>query len=203
MRQVHYDHSIWLRAALCLLSAWFNFDLKKSHCLNWYFQIQYCSMLRFTAKIQVIGINPYVLLPHAVLTDIFQRAGKDKGAIPVKLNIAGQDFMQHLVRYSGKWRLYLNTPMRKAAQKDVGDTIVIKIDFDPKERTTPIHPKLKLAFSKNKEAKKAFDTLNPSRQKEILRYINNLKSEETIVKNIERALAHLAGKSSFVGRPKK
>ena len=61
----------------------------------------------------------------------------------------GKDFIQNLVKYSGKWRLYLNGPMRKAAGKDVGDIIDIKIDFDPKPRTTPIHPKLKKAFKEN------------------------------------------------------
>ena len=57
-------------------------------------------MLTFIAKIQIIGINPYVLLPAAVLNDIMQKAGKDKGAIPVKLRIGGQDFIQNLVKYS-------------------------------------------------------------------------------------------------------
>jgi len=160
-------------------------------------------MKSFSAKIQIIGVNPYVLLPQDLLKYIFEKAGKDKGAIPVKLKIGGENFIQNLVKYSGKWRLYLNGPMRKAVGKDVGDTIEIKIDFDPKERTTPVHPKLKKAFKEYKEAKVAFDKLSPSRQKEILRYINNLKSEETIDKNIQRAITHLTGKGSFVGRPNK
>jgi hypothetical protein len=69
-------------------------------------------MKSFSAKIQIIGINPYVLVPAAVLKYIFEKAGKDKGAIPVKLKLRRQDFIQNLVKYSGKWRLYLNTPMR-------------------------------------------------------------------------------------------
>ena len=90
--------------------------------------------------------------------------------------------------------------MRKAAGKDVGDTIEIQIDFDPKPRTTPVHPKLKKAFKENPTAKKAFEKLSSSRQKEILRYINFLKSEESVDKNVQRAIAHLTGKQSFVGR---
>ena len=157
-------------------------------------------MKSFSAKIQIIGINPYVLLPASLLKYIFQKAGKDKGAIPIKIKIEKQDFIQNLVKYSGKWRLYLNGPMRKAAVKDVGDSIEIKIDFDPKRRTTPVHPKLKKAFKENKEAKAAFEKLSASRQKEILRYINFLKSEESVDKNIKRAISHLVGKQSFVGR---
>ena len=148
----------------------------------------------------MIGVNPYILLPTALLNYIFQRAEKDKGAIPVKLKIGGENFIQNLVKYSGKWRLYLNGPMRKAARKDFGDIIDVQIDYDAKPRTTPIHPKLKKALKQNKEAKNAFDRLGPSRQKEILKYINYLKSEESVDKNIQRAITHLTGNKPFVGK---
>ena len=154
----------------------------------------------FSAKIHIIGINPYVLLPQIVLKYIFQKSGKNKGAIPVELKIADKNFIQNLVKYSGKWRLYLNGPMRKAAGKNVGDDIDIQIDFDPKPRTTPMHSKLKKAFKENSNAKKAFEKLSPSRQKEILRYINFLKSEESVDKNIHRAIAHLTSSKPFIGR---
>ena len=159
-------------------------------------------MKPLSAKIQIIGVNPYVLLPYPILKYLFQKSGKDIGAIPVQLKIGGKDFIQNLVKYSGKWRLYLNGPMRKAAGKDVGDAIDIKIDFDPKPRTTQVHPKLKKAFKENPGAKKAFEKLSPSRQKEILRYINFLKSEEAVDKNVRRAIAHLTGSKPFVGREK-
>ena len=80
-------------------------------------------MKSFSAKVQIIGVNPYVLLPASLLKYLFQKSGKDKGAIPIKLKIGGKDFIQNLVKYSGKWRLYLNGTMRKTAGKDVGDTI--------------------------------------------------------------------------------
>ena len=159
-------------------------------------------MKSFSAKVQIIGVNPYVLLTASLLKYLFQKSGKDKGAIPIKLKIGGRDFIQNLVKYSGKWRLYLNAPMRKVAGKDVGDIIEIQIDFDPKPRTTSMHPKLKKAFKENLNAKKAFERLSPSRQKEILRYINFLKSEESVDKNIHRAIAHLTSSKPFIGRKK-
>ena len=159
-------------------------------------------MKLFSAEIFVIGINPYVLLPENILQYLFKKAGKEKGFIPVYIIINQQKFIQHLVKYSGKWRLYLNTPMRAAAGKDVGDIISIKIDFDAEDRITPMHPRLESAFQKNKEAKKNFDMLPPSRQKEILRYINNLKTEESLRKNIGRAINFLTGKDRFIGRDK-
>ncbi len=118
------------------------------------------------------------------------------------MKIGKYDFIQNLVKYSGKWRLYLNTPMRNAAGKDVGDIIDIQIDFDAKPRIIPMHPKLKNAFKENLSAKKAFEKLSPSRQKEILRYINFLKTEESVDKNIQRAVDHLINNKPFIGRKK-
>ena len=157
-------------------------------------------MKSFSAEIFKIGINPYVFLSEEILHYLFKKAGKEKGYIPVQLIINKQNFIQHLVKYSGAWRLYLNTPMRKAAGKDVGDIINIKIDFDTEERITPMHKKFKAALSKNTKAKSTFDKLSPSRQKEILRYLNNLKTEESLNRNIERAINFLNGEERFVGR---
>jgi hypothetical protein len=159
-------------------------------------------MLSFSAKIQIIGVNPYVLLPKKVLEGIFKQAGKNKGAIQVKGTLNKKPFLQNLVKYSGKWRLYLNGPMRIAAGIDVGDTAHVKIEFDPKPRIIPVHPKLEAALKKNKKAKEVFDQLSPSRQKEIVRYISFLKSEGSVDKNIKRAIHFLSGKERFVGRDK-
>jgi hypothetical protein len=151
-------------------------------------------MNSFFAKIYKIGINPYVLLPEAVLQFLFDHAGKDKGAIPVRGTLNGNPFKQTLVKYSGKWRLYLNTPMRKAAGIDVGDTANVKIEYDPEPRIVPMHPKLKHALAKNKKAKVAFEKLSPSRQKEILRYIGFFKSEESVTANVKKVIKNLSGK---------
>jgi len=157
-------------------------------------------MFYFKAKIHIIGINPYVLLPTAVLKNIFKQAGKEKGPIPVKGKLNEHPFIQTLIKYSGKWRLYLNTPMRKGANADVGDTVSVEIEYDADERTIIMHPKLKTALSKNKKAKIAFDKLASSRQKEIIRYINFLKTEESVDRNVKRAIQFLSGKERFVGR---
>ena len=160
------------------------------------------SMKSFTAEIFIIGINPYVFVPDDILQYLFKKAGKEKGHIPVRLIINKQKFIQHLVKYAGEWRLYLNLPMRKAAGKDVGDIINIKIDFDATKRITPMHSKFESALNKNKKAKDRFNSLSPSLQKEILRYINNLKTEASVNRNIERAINFLLEKERFIGRDK-
>ncbi len=156
----------------------------------------------FTATIGIIGINPYVLLPEATLKRVFAQAGKDKGPIPVHGSLDGHAFVQTLVKYAGAWRLYLNGPMLKAAKKGVGDTVRVRVAFDPSDRSTPMPAALEAAFKKNAKARKAFDSLAPSRRKEIMRYIGHLKSEEAIVKNVARAIGFLLGRERFVGRDK-
>ncbi len=159
-------------------------------------------MITFKAKIDIIGVNPFVLLPEKVLKQIFTQAGKDKGPIKVKGTIDGHAYIQTLVRYSGLWRLYINGPMLKVSGKKVGGTISLTIEFDPEERTVPMHALLQEALKANKEAKDAFDQLSPYRQKEICRYIHHLKSETTVIKNVDRTIQHLLGKERFVGREK-
>jgi uncharacterized protein YdeI (YjbR/CyaY-like superfamily) len=144
--------------------------------------------MEVTAKIYKIGINPFIFLPRPVLKKIFTDAGKDKGQIPISVEIDKTRFLQTLVKYSGKWRLYLNTPMRKAAGRDVGDKISVSVNYDPAERITVMDPKLKIALKKNKTAGSVFDKLSPSRKKEIMRYINNLKTEVSRKRNIDRTI---------------
>jgi hypothetical protein len=157
---------------------------------------------KFSAEIQIIGVNPFVFLPDTVLVSIFREANKDKGKIPVKMKIDGHEFIQTLIKYSGHWRLYLNTPMRKMAKKEVGDTANFEIAFDPEERVIPMHPKLIKALKESPEAQGIFDSLRPSLKLEIVRYISFLKTEESIDKNVLRAVNFLLGKERFIGRDK-
>ncbi len=157
-------------------------------------------MLHFSAKIELIGINPFVFVPEKILTEIFTKAGKTKGSIPVHGTINDKPYKQTLVRYSGAWRLYINMIMLKDSPKRIGETIAVGIAFDTSDRTIAPHPALVVALEQNTDAKKVFESLTPSRQKEIVRYIANLKTEESITKNIEKVLGHLKGQNKFAGR---
>ena len=154
----------------------------------------------FKAEILIIGVNPYVLLPEATLMKLFAQAGKDKGPVPVHGNLDGHAFIQTLVKYAGAWRLYLNGPMLKVVKKHVGDEVTVRIAFDPGERSIPMHPALEAALKKHRAAAVVFEGLSPSRRKEIMRYINHLKSEEAVKRNVERAISFLLKMARFPGR---
>lgn len=154
----------------------------------------------FSAKIDIIGINPFVYLPDNILHKIFVQAQKDKGHIPIKGTINNIPYKQTLVKYSGEWRLYINTTMLKNSPKRIGEIIEVTIVFDPSDRTIKPHPKLMEALNNHLEAKSKFDNLTPSMQKEMVRYISSLKTEETRNRIIERAINYLLGKSTFIGK---
>lgn len=159
-------------------------------------------MHTFKAKIEIIGMNPFVFVPEIILTDIFKQAGKDKGTIPIRGTVNDLPYKQTLVKYSGDWRLYINMLMLKNSPKRIGETIELTIEFDPSDRTIKTHPKLVKALKGNKQAKATFDSLAPSMQNEIVRYIANLKTEASIDKNVIKAIDFLLGKGRFVGRDK-
>ena len=150
-------------------------------------------MKSFSAIILKIGINPYVGVPEDVLSTLFKQADKTKGPIQVRDTVNGKIFQQTLVRYQGAWRLYVNGEMRRAAQIDVGDEAHIKIEYDPVPRIESAHPRFVTALSKSKTAKAAFERLRPSCQKEILRYLNSMKKESSLERNIEKVIQHLLG----------
>jgi hypothetical protein len=158
-------------------------------------------MKSFSAKVSKIGINPYVSVPEDVLNSIFKQAEKAKGPIPVRGTVNGKPFTQTLVKYQGAWRLYINGTMRESAGIDVGDDAHIRLEFDSTPRTEPMHPNLVHALAKNKSAKAAFESLIPSRQKEILRYLNSMKTEESLDRNIARIIKHLSGEKIDGLRP--
>lgn len=163
-----------------------------------------CSMLVFEAEVELIGVNPYVELPAAVLVELMQQAGKQKGPIPVrgvlhkgKMSAA---FLQTVVLFSGLWRLYLNNPMRKGTNSDVGDHVKVELEFDPVPRDIAVPDLFVQALAQHPQQKQAFEALPAYRQKEIVRYLANLKQQETLEKNVAKVLDHLAGRARFAGR---
>jgi hypothetical protein len=148
----------------------------------------------FSAKVRKIDINPYVQVPIDVVRKLQEEAKKARGPIQVKGTLQGKPFLANVVKFRGMWRLYLNTPMRQTANVEVADQVTIAIEFDPTPRTVPTPRKFTMALSKNKQAKEAFQKLAPSRQKEILHYLNSLKQTETLERNIEKVLQFLESK---------
>jgi hypothetical protein len=157
-------------------------------------------MYTFSTLLEIIGINPYVSVPDDILSRIFNKAGKDRGTIPIHGTVNGNAYTQTLVRYKGAWRLYVNTTMLKNSPKRIGETLTVTIDFDHRDRALPIHPKLNEALEQDAHARSVFESLSPSHRHEINRYITNLKSAAKVDENVQKAIGYLHGNGKFVGR---
>jgi len=155
---------------------------------------------KFKAKLEIIGINPFVFVPDVILNELFGQVGKDKGPIPISGSVNGEKYIQTLVKYRGEWRLYVNTTMLKNSPDRIGEMLEVTVAFDPSERTVEPHPELLKALKENPEAKKVFDALSTSRRREIIKYISFLKTEKSIERNVARAIGFLLGKERFMGR---
>lgn len=154
----------------------------------------------FRTNLEVIGINPYVAIPENILNNIFTQAGKNKGNIPVCGAINNVPYTQTLLKYKGAWRLYVNLKMLPDATKRIGETILVSIALNLNNRPIEMHPKFAEALENDLDAKKQFERLTLSLQKEIIRYLSFLKREESVNKNINLAIGFLKGENSFLTR---
>ncbi|HCR49049.1 MAG TPA: YdeI/OmpD-associated family protein [Rhodothermales bacterium] len=157
-------------------------------------------MLVFEVALDIIGANPYVPVPETILLELFVQAGKHKGPIPICGTINGKPFLQTLVRYQGDWRLYINETMLLKSPQRIGEIVHITISYDPNDRSVLPHPEFIAALDENPAAKLVFNQLSTSRKKEIIRYIAALKSEESVSRNVKRAIRFLLGQERFIGR---
>lgn len=154
----------------------------------------------FSAVLDLIGINPFVALPEEVLQQLFTQSGKSKSPVPVQGTVNGKPYQQSLVKFAGQWRLYINLTMLDNSPKRIGETITVSIAYDPGDRSIPANPGFLKALAENKEAMLVFETLTPSLQKEMIRYISLLKTEKSVALNIKKAIDFLLGKGRFIGR---
>ena len=151
----------------------------------------------FNAKIYKVGINPCVKVPRRITNQMVA----SKGYIPVKGKIEGHSFRQTLVPVKdAPYRLFVNGPMLKGADVQVGNKVsfTIEQDTNPNSRKVSMPKSLKSRLVENK-AWEAFKGLAPSRQQEILRYLSFLKTEESKERNIQKVIGHLKGEIKPAG----
>lgn len=148
----------------------------------------------FLSKITKAGINPCVTVSKKITSQLTAT----KGYIPVKGTIEGLFFQQTLCPIKGEgYRLYVNSPMMKSGNLQVGQIVAFVIEQDALERNknVPMHPAFKKKLKENKLLD-SFLQLSPSRQKEVNRYLNNLKTEEILMKNIDKMILVMKGKDT-------
>jgi hypothetical protein len=134
------------------------------------------------------GINFAVDVPEEVSGGF-----KKRGHVPIVGTLNGVPIKATLVPVGGgRHRLFINGEMRKKANVGEGDRVEISLALDEEPRTLPMPPEFHEALDSNKKAIEAWKKMPPSHQKEILAYLNSLKSPEALKRNVERAInSHL------------
>lgn len=130
-------------------------------------------------------------------------AGKTRSPIRVRGTINTKPYEQSMVKFKGEWRLYINNQMLPGSPLRVGEAVEVTISFNnraPSPVQTP--PALQQALHKDKEAMAVYKQLPPYLKKEIDRYLSNLKTTESLNRNVSRAINFLKGKERFMGRDK-
>jgi hypothetical protein len=158
----------------------------------------------FDAPIEIRGINPYVLVSAERAQQV--RPGWRK-PMPVLVRLNGGDPawpINMMPTGDGGFFLYLDGRLRQRAGVDVGDVVAVSLAFDADYRSGPQHemaPAFATALDGAPEAKARWNSLPPSLQKEVLRYLANLKSDAALTRNVEKAVRVLSGaKERFMAR---
>ncbi len=147
--------------------------------------------LTFTATIHKLGINPCVDVPKEIVTALLLAAKKKNAPVQVKCELLGTLFDANIVRYAGNWRLYLNTPVRKSSQRDVGDTVEIMLHYDPTIRMPPMPQAFRQALKDDTEALRLWRLRPSAKRYEMLQYLNGKTNDAALAASIIEVIERL------------
>jgi Bacteriocin-protection, YdeI or OmpD-Associated/Domain of unknown function (DUF1905) len=153
--------------------------------------------LRFRARIEINGINPYLLVSAT-------RAARLKPdwrrPLPVCIRVNGKPDTPWRINLmpvgDGSFYLYLHGDVRAASAAGVGDVVAVEVRFDADYRGGPVGPMpawFAQGLERNVRARRAWQALIPSRRKEILRYLARLKTAAARARNLKKVLHMLSG----------
>src|SRR5579883_953185 len=148
-------------------------------------------MVRFTAKIEVIGVNPYVRVPLRITKHFGNR-----GYVPVTVHLGEGRVPSTLVPIGqGSHRLYINGVMLRHTDSRPGDRVTIGLELDVRNRQLEIPDFLLSELNSRLLARTRWEALAPSKRKEIIRYLTSGKRSETRSRNLTKLLKILESKS--------
>ena len=155
--------------------------------------------MKFKAEIYKVGINACVNVPESIT----EKMTPKNGYIKVKGSINGFEFFKNLVPVKNKpYRLFVNIPMLKGGQTELGKVAKFEIeqDFKVKKKKYSI-PKMLTDKLTDKDLTSDFNNLSGSKKTEILKYLNYIKTEKTLERNIDKLIGKLERKEKNIRIP--
>ncbi|MGZ2371461.1 DUF1905 domain-containing protein [Ancylomarina sp. YFZ004] len=153
----------------------------------------------FSAKIYLIGINWCVDVPFEITNSLLVERGRSN----IKGKINGFDFAKTLMPVKNSThRLFVNKIMMKGGNTALGELANFEIvqDYNKKLKDYPL-PKLVREQLVDNNLLVDFNNLTASRKRNILKYVSFIKTDETLMKNIDKLISQLRNKEKNVRVP--
>jgi len=157
-------------------------------------------LFRFMATIYKIWMMRHVDVPEEIgkaLAKEFGSGGsRSTGAkqakpkyIPVVAIVNGKISRTTLVPAGGgRYRMQINTALRKAAHADVGDAVSVELRIDRASRALPVPADLQAALKRRAILRKEFDRLTPALRRHFIEWFDSAKSAEARNRRLDRAV---------------
>lgn len=166
----------------------------------------------FVATIYKIWIMRHVDVPPGIAAALIAQLRGDEGKparskgkpggknpkraqpkyVPVVANVNGCSARVTLMPAGGgRYRIQLNTALRKAARADVGDVVRVELRLDRVSREEPVPADLRLALKENPAARQAFDELTTGHRRHFIQWFDSAKGPDTRIRRLGQAIGHL------------
>jgi Bacteriocin-protection, YdeI or OmpD-Associated/Domain of unknown function (DUF1905) len=158
---------------------------------------------RFQATIYRIWMMRHIDVPHDIVRELQKQmrrarraAAKMKPAkskyIPVLAVVNGKLARTTLVPAGGgRFRMQINTALRKAARADVGDLVGVELRIDRESRELPLPPDLRTGLKAHPKAWRAFQALAPGHRRHFIAWFDSAKSPAARSRRLARAIDFL------------
>lgn len=88
----------------------------------------------------------------------------------------------------GRFRIQINTALRKVAKADAGDLVSVELRLDLTSRDLPVPPDFRKGLKAFPKARKAFDALTPAHRRHIIEYFDSAKSLDARQRRLGRVI---------------
>ena len=128
----------------------------------------------------------FIRIPPEVIAAVGQ--GK---RVPVKVILNGYMYRGTIAVYGGRYYLGVRREVRQAAGINVGDQLMVGLEFDAELRTVDLPADLQTALARDPANRAAFEKLSYTQKKEIVVWVTEAKRPETRQRRLTQAMRML------------
>lgn len=156
---------------------------------------------RFMATVYRIWMMRHIDVPDEIARELQKQmasAGRARGKtakakyIPVVAMVNRASARTTLVPAGGgRFRMQINTALRKAARADTGEVVSVELRIDRASRSVPVPADLREGLRQHPKADKAFAALAPGHRRHFIQWFDSAKSEGARQRRLNRAIDFL------------